>query len=82
MLLMYSIRGWCNHPIDILPRFHFVKTVGFWGQTGIAGVARLTSPNPTVDAPTVFIFGSDIMAYRRLQGIYPGALDGDRQFWL
>ena len=28
------------------------------------------------------LFGSDVMAYRRLQGIYPGALDGDRQFWL
>ena len=28
------------------------------------------------------LFGSDRMAYRRLQGIYPGALDGDRQFWL
>lgn len=28
------------------------------------------------------LYGSDIMAYRRLQGIYPGALDGDRQFWL
>ncbi|MEM7726909.1 MAG: Piwi domain-containing protein [Cyanobacteria bacterium P01_A01_bin.45] len=28
------------------------------------------------------VFGSDRIAYRRLQGIYPGALDGDRQFWL
>ncbi|AFY55098.1 uncharacterized protein containing piwi/argonaute domain [Rivularia sp. PCC 7116] len=28
------------------------------------------------------LYGSDVMAYRRLQGIYPGALDGDRQFWL
>ena len=28
------------------------------------------------------LYGSDIIAYRRLQGIYPGALDGDRQFWL
>ncbi|MCJ8282289.1 MAG: hypothetical protein MJK14_21250 [Rivularia sp. ALOHA_DT_140] len=28
------------------------------------------------------LYGSDIMAYRRLQGIYPGSLDGDRQFWL
>ena len=30
----------------------------------------------------VTLYGSDIIAYRRLQGIYPGALDGDRQFWL
>ncbi|MCT7954075.1 Piwi domain-containing protein [Laspinema palackyanum] len=28
------------------------------------------------------LYGSDIIAYRRLQGISPGALDGDRQFWL
>lgn len=28
------------------------------------------------------LFGSDRMAYRRLQGIYPGALEGDRQFWI
>ncbi|MDJ0619781.1 MAG: hypothetical protein QNJ63_24070 [Calothrix sp. MO_192.B10] len=28
------------------------------------------------------IFGSDRIAYRRLQGIYPSLLDGDRQFWL
>lgn len=28
------------------------------------------------------LFGSDRIAYRRLQGIYPGALEGDRQFWL
>jgi hypothetical protein len=28
------------------------------------------------------LFGSDRMAYRRLQGIYPGGLEGDRQFWL
>jgi len=28
------------------------------------------------------LFGSDRMAYRRLQGIYPGLLEGDRQFWL
>ena len=28
------------------------------------------------------LFGSDRMAYRRLQGIYPGSLEGDRQFWL
>ncbi|EAW33836.1 Piwi domain-containing protein [Lyngbya sp. PCC 8106] len=28
------------------------------------------------------LYGSDIIAYRRLQGISPGELDGDRQFWL
>ncbi|MDJ0737421.1 MAG: Piwi domain-containing protein [Nostocaceae cyanobacterium] len=28
------------------------------------------------------IFGSDRIAYRRLQGIYPGSSEGDRQFWL
>ena len=28
------------------------------------------------------LFGSDRIARRRLQGISPGALDGDRQFWL
>ncbi|NEN91121.1 MAG: stem cell self-renewal protein Piwi, partial [Okeania sp. SIO3H1] len=28
------------------------------------------------------IYGSDRIAYRRLQGISPGALNGDRQFWL
>ncbi len=28
------------------------------------------------------LFGSDRIAYRRLKGIYPGGLDGDRQFWL
>lgn len=28
------------------------------------------------------LFGSDRIAYRRLQGIYPGASEGDRQFWL
>lgn len=28
------------------------------------------------------LFGSDRIAYRRLQGIYPGTLMGDRQFWL
>lgn len=28
------------------------------------------------------LFGADRMAYRRLQGIYPGSLEGDRQFWL
>lgn len=28
------------------------------------------------------LYGSDIIAYRRLQGISPGVLDGDRQFWL
>lgn len=28
------------------------------------------------------LFGSDKIAYRRLQGIYPGASEGDRQFWL
>jgi hypothetical protein len=28
------------------------------------------------------LYGSDRIAYRRLQGISPGALDGDKQFWL
>lgn len=28
------------------------------------------------------LYGSDRMAYLRLQGIRPSALDGDRQFWL
>ena len=28
------------------------------------------------------LFGADRIAYRRLQGIYPGTLIGDRQFWL
>jgi hypothetical protein len=28
------------------------------------------------------LYGADIIAYRRLQGIYPSRLDGDRQFWL
>lgn len=28
------------------------------------------------------LYGSDIIAYRRLQGIAPGAVEGDRQFWL
>ena len=28
------------------------------------------------------LFGSDRMAYRRLQGICPGSLESDRQFWL
>jgi hypothetical protein len=28
------------------------------------------------------LYGSDRIAYRRLQGIFPNALDGDRQFWL
>jgi hypothetical protein len=28
------------------------------------------------------LFGSDRIAYRRLQGISPGSLDGDKQFWL
>ena len=28
------------------------------------------------------LFGSDRIAYRRLQGIYPGSLEGDCQFWL
>ncbi|MDY6781776.1 MAG: Piwi domain-containing protein [Cyanobacteriota bacterium] len=28
------------------------------------------------------LFGSDRIAYRRLQGIAPGSLEGDRQFWL
>ena len=28
------------------------------------------------------LFGSDRIAYRRLRGIYPGGLDGNRQFWL
>ena len=25
----------------------------FWGQTATAGIARLTSPNPMVDAPSI-----------------------------
>lgn len=28
------------------------------------------------------LYGSDRIAYRRLQGISPGSLDGDKQFWL
>jgi hypothetical protein len=28
------------------------------------------------------LYGSDKIAYRRLQGISPGTVDGDRQFWL
>lgn len=28
------------------------------------------------------LYGSDKIAYRRLQGIAPGTVDGDRQFWL
>ena len=28
------------------------------------------------------LYGSDRIAYRRLQGISPGELDGDKQFWL
>lgn len=28
------------------------------------------------------LFGADRIAYRRLQGIYPGALEGDKQYWL
>lgn len=28
------------------------------------------------------LFGADRIAYRRLQGIYPGTLIGDHQFWL
>jgi argonaute-like protein implicated in RNA metabolism and viral defense len=28
------------------------------------------------------LFGSDRIAYRRLQGIYPGELEGDKQYWL
>ncbi|MDY7013430.1 MAG: Piwi domain-containing protein [Cyanobacteriota bacterium] len=28
------------------------------------------------------LFGADRIAYRRLQGIAPGPLEGDRQFWL
>jgi hypothetical protein len=28
------------------------------------------------------LFGSDLIAYRRLQGIYPGELEGDKQYWL
>jgi Protein of unknown function (DUF4435) len=35
--------------IDILPG---LKARGFWDQTAKAGKARLTSPNPMVDAPT------------------------------
>jgi argonaute-like protein implicated in RNA metabolism and viral defense len=28
------------------------------------------------------LFGADKIAYRRLQGIYPGELEGDKQYWL
>ena len=28
------------------------------------------------------LFGADRIAYRRLQGIYPGELEGNKQFWL
>lgn len=28
------------------------------------------------------LFAADEMAYRRLQGIYPTLLEGDKQFWL
>ena len=28
------------------------------------------------------LFGADRIAYRRLQGIYPGELEGDKQYWL
>lgn len=28
------------------------------------------------------LYGSDAIAYRRLQGIYPTNPEGDRQFWL
>ncbi len=28
------------------------------------------------------LYGSDKIAYRRLQGIAPGTVEGDRQFWL
>lgn len=30
----------------------------------------------------VTLFAADEMAYRRLQGIYPTLLEGDKQFWL
>jgi hypothetical protein len=38
---------------DILPR---LENGGFWGQTVIAGTADLTSPKPTVDTPTAWMF--------------------------
>ncbi len=28
------------------------------------------------------LFGADRIAYRRLQGIYPGELEGNKQYWL
>ncbi len=28
------------------------------------------------------LFGADRIAYRRLQGIYPEELEGDKQYWL
>ncbi|OKH19163.1 hypothetical protein NIES593_21220 [Hydrococcus rivularis NIES-593] len=31
---------------------------------------------------SVFLYGADRIAYRRLQGIYPGLLESDRQSWL
>ncbi|AUB36878.1 Archaeal DNA helicase HerA or a related bacterial ATPase, containings HAS-barrel and ATPase domains [Nostoc flagelliforme CCNUN1] len=39
--------------LDILPRIHFVKFGGFQDQTATAVLDRLTSPNLTIDAPTV-----------------------------
>ena len=30
----------------------------------------------------ILLFGADRIAYRRLQGIYPGELEGDKQYWL
>jgi hypothetical protein len=45
----YDFGGLSLVLIDILPALEGRR---FCGQTGIAGVARLTSPNPTVDAQT------------------------------
>lgn len=39
--------------VDPLPR---LQVVGFRTQAGIAGTARLTSPNPMVEIPTILIF--------------------------
>lgn len=36
--------------VDTLPA---LKVQGFWDQTATAVSDRLTSPNPTIDAPTV-----------------------------
>ncbi|BAY27929.1 hypothetical protein NIES2100_77560 [Calothrix sp. NIES-2100] len=46
----YPIPHFQNIVFDILPT---LQGWGFWGQTAIAGTARLTSPSPMVDAPTI-----------------------------